>query len=114
MTAYLLCKAAIEAGFPKGVLNIIHGYGPSAGQAIVANTKIKAISFTGGTHTVKKIIETAGPMFKKLSLELGGKNPNIIFADSDFDKMIAEAKPNTVIVTTKDSTHDDYIWTPDP
>jgi aminomuconate-semialdehyde/2-hydroxymuconate-6-semialdehyde dehydrogenase len=90
LTAYLLSKAAIEAGLPKGVLNIIHGYGPSAGQAIVAHPKIKAISFTGGTHTGKKIIETAGPMFKKLSLELGGKNPNIIFADCDFDKMIVE------------------------
>jgi aminomuconate-semialdehyde/2-hydroxymuconate-6-semialdehyde dehydrogenase len=88
MTAYLLSKACMEAGLPKGVLNIIHGLGPKAGQAIVEHPKIKAISFTGGTNTGQKIIQTAGPMFKKLSLELGGKNPNIIFADCDFDKMI--------------------------
>jgi len=88
MTAFLLAKACMEAGLPEGVLNIIHGYGPKAGQAIVAHPKIKAISFTGGTETGKKIIQTAGPMFKKLSLELGGKNPNIIFADCDFDEMM--------------------------
>lgn len=88
MTAYLLSKACIEANLPPGVLNIIHGIGSKAGQAIVEHPKIKAISFTGGTTTGKKIIETAGPSFKKLSLELGGKNPNIIFADCDFDDMM--------------------------
>ncbi len=88
MTAYLLSKAAMEAGLPEGVLNVIHGLGPKAGQAIVEHPKIKAISFTGGTATGKKIIQTAGPMFKKLSLELGGKNPNIIFSDCDFDAMM--------------------------
>ena len=89
MTAYLLSKACIEAGLPPGVLNIVHGEGPKAGQAIVEHPKIKAISFTGGTLTGKSIAATAAPMFKKLSLELGGKNPNIIFADCDFDAMIA-------------------------
>jgi len=88
MTAYLLSKACIEAGLPPGVLNIVHGEGPKAGQAIIEHPKIKAISFTGGTNTGRKIAATAAPMFKKLSLELGGKNPNIIFADCDFDKMI--------------------------
>lgn len=88
MTAYMLSKACIEAGLPPGVLNIIHGLGGKAGQAIVEHPKIKAVSFTGGTNTGKKIISTAGPMFKKLSLELGGKNPNIIFADCDFDEMM--------------------------
>ena len=88
MTAYMLSKACSEAGLPPGVLNIIHGLGAKAGQAIVEHPKIKAISFTGGTNTGKKIISTAGPMFKKLSLELGGKNPNIIFADCDFDEMM--------------------------
>ena len=88
MTAYLLSKACIEANLPPGVLNIVHGIGAKAGQAIVEHPKIKAISFTGGTNTGKKIIETAGPSFKKLSLELGGKNPNIIFADCDFDEMM--------------------------
>ena len=88
MTAYLLSKACIEAGLPPGVLNIVHGLGNKTGQAIVENPKVRAISFTGGTTTGKKIIETAGPTFKKLSLELGGKNPNIIFADCDFDEMM--------------------------
>ena len=88
MTAFLLSKACIEAGLPPGVLNIVHGLGPKAGQAIVEHPLIKAISFTGGTATGKGIIQTAGPMFKKLSLELGGKNPNIIFADCDFDQMM--------------------------
>ncbi len=90
MTAYLLSKACIEAGLPDGVLNIIHGLGNKAGQAIVEHPKIKAISFTGGTQTGKKIAQVAAPMFKKLSLELGGKNPNIIFADCDFDQMIVD------------------------
>ena len=88
MTAFLLSKACIDAGLPPGVLNIVHGLGPKAGQAIIEHPKIKAISFTGGTNTGKSIAATAAPMFKKLSLELGGKNPNIIFADCDFDKMI--------------------------
>lgn len=89
MTAHLLAKACIEAGLPPGVLNIVHGLGPKAGQAIIDHPKIKAISFTGGTATGRKIAEKAAPMFKKLSLELGGKNPNIIFADCDFDQMMA-------------------------
>ncbi len=88
MTAYMLSKACIEAGLPEGVLNIVHGFGAKTGQAMVEHPRIKAISFTGGTETGKKIISTAGPMFKKLSLELGGKNPNIIFADCDFDEMM--------------------------
>jgi len=88
MTAYLLSKICIEAGLPKGVLNIIHGTGPNVGSAIVAHKEIPVISFTGGTSTGAAIASVAAPMFKKLSLELGGKNPNIIFADCDFDKMI--------------------------
>ncbi|OFZ10179.1 MAG: 2-hydroxymuconic semialdehyde dehydrogenase, partial [Bacteroidetes bacterium RIFCSPHIGHO2_02_FULL_44_7] len=88
-TAYLLGKVAQEAGLPPGVLNILHGEGTSAGDAIVKHPKIKAISFTGGTKTGEYIARTAGPMFKKLSLELGGKNPNIIFADCDFDEMLS-------------------------
>lgn len=87
-TAYLLSQVCIEAGMPAGVLNIVHGLGTSAGDAIVKHKKIKAISFTGGTKTGEYIARTAAPMFKKLSLELGGKNPNIIFADCDFDEML--------------------------
>lgn len=88
MTAYLLSKLCIDAGLPKGVLNIVHGYGHKVGQAIVAHQDIPLISFTGGTETGRQIAATAAPMFKKLSLELGGKNPNIIFADCDFDEML--------------------------
>lgn len=89
MTAYLLGEILTKAGLPKGVLNIVHGTGPEAGQAIVAHPDIKAISFTGGTKTGEHIARIAAPMFKKLSLELGGKNPNLIFADCDYDKMLA-------------------------
>lgn len=88
MTAYLLGEICNEAGLPKGVLNIVHGLGGSTGQAIVEHPDIKAISFTGGTSTGAHIARTAAPMFKKLSLELGGKNPNIIFADCDYKDML--------------------------
>ncbi len=89
MTAFLLSELCIEAGMPAGVLNIVHGTGPGAGQAMVEHPGVKAISFTGGTKTGEHIARTAAPMFKKLSLELGGKNPNIIFADCDFEKTLS-------------------------
>ena len=88
MTAYLLGEICNEAGLPKGVLNIVHGLGTTTGQAIIEHPDIKAISFTGGTATGAHIARVAAPMFKKLSLELGGKNPNIIFADCDYDDML--------------------------
>ncbi len=85
MTAYLLSEICIEAGLPAGVLNIVHGLGHKVGDAMTKHPKIKAISFTGGTKTGATIASIAAPKFKKLSLELGGKNPNIIFADCDFE-----------------------------
>ncbi|QNK77500.1 aldehyde dehydrogenase [Winogradskyella sp. PAMC22761] len=88
MTAYLLGEICNEAGLPKGVLNIVHGLGSTTGQAIIEHPDIKAISFTGGTATGAHIARVAAPMFKKLSLELGGKNPNIIFADCDYEDML--------------------------
>ncbi len=88
MTAYLLSKLCIEAGLPAGVLNIVHGVGPKVGSSIVGHRDVKAVSFTGGTKTGEEIARTAAPMFKKLSLELGGKNPNIIFADCNYDEML--------------------------
>jgi len=88
MTAYLLGEICNVAGLPKGVLNIVHGLGTTTGQAIVEHPEIKAISFTGGTKTGAVIAKIAAPMFKNLSLELGGKNPNIIFADCDYEKML--------------------------
>ena len=89
MTAFMLSEICQKIGLPKGVLNIVHGLGPKVGNALVSHPNIKAISFTGGTATGKHIASVAAPMFKKLSLELGGKNPNIIFADCDFDKALA-------------------------
>lgn len=89
MTAFLFSKLCIEAGLPAGVLNIVHGLGNKVGQAIVEHPEVSVISFTGGTVTGKRIAATAAPMFKKLSLELGGKNPNLIFADCDFDKAVS-------------------------
>src|SRR6266446_5454643 len=89
MTAYLLCEIVREAGLPNGVLNVVHGTGPKVGAAITAHPKIGTISFTGGTVTGRKVAETCAPLFKKVSLELGGKNPNIIFADADLDAAIA-------------------------
>ena len=90
-TAYLLSEVCQEVGFPKGVLNIVHGYGHKVGTAITSHPDTPVISFTGGTVTGAKIAETAAPMFKKLSLELGGKNPNIIFADADFEDALEMA-----------------------
>jgi aminomuconate-semialdehyde/2-hydroxymuconate-6-semialdehyde dehydrogenase len=91
MTAYLLGKVCEEIGFPKGVLNIVHGYGHKVGDAITRHPDTPVISFTGGTVTGAKVAEVAAPMFKKLSLELGGKNPNIVFADADFDLAVEMA-----------------------
>jgi len=91
MTAFLLSKICIEAGLPNGVLNIIHGYGQKAGDALVRHPDTPIISFTGGTVTGAHIAKAAAPMFKKLSLELGGKNPNIVFADANFKKAVSIA-----------------------
>jgi aminomuconate-semialdehyde/2-hydroxymuconate-6-semialdehyde dehydrogenase len=90
MTAFLLAGICREVGLPRGVLNIIHGIGARCGDAVVSHPGIKAISFTGGTKTGEHIARTAAPMFKKLSLELGGKNPTVVFADCDFDKTLNE------------------------
>jgi aminomuconate-semialdehyde/2-hydroxymuconate-6-semialdehyde dehydrogenase len=87
-TAFLLAQICIEVGLPAGVLNIVHGLGAETGQAMVEHPQVKAISFTGGTATGARIASIAAPQFKKLSLELGGKNPNIIFADCDIERAI--------------------------
>lgn len=88
MTAYLLSELCIEAGLPDGVLNIVHGLGQKTGSAISMHPGIPVISFTGGTRTGATIAATAAPLFKKLSLELGGKNPNIVFADCRYEEML--------------------------
>ncbi|MBK9737439.1 MAG: aldehyde dehydrogenase [Saprospiraceae bacterium] len=87
-TAYLLSEVCIDIGLPIGVLNIVHGLGPKVGDSLCTHHDVKAISFTGGTATGRRIASVAAPLFKKMSLELGGKNPNIIFADCDYDQML--------------------------
>jgi aminomuconate-semialdehyde/2-hydroxymuconate-6-semialdehyde dehydrogenase len=87
-TAHLLTEICQEAGLPAGVLNVVHGYGAKAGAAIVAHPAVRTISFTGGTATGAEIARTAAASFKKLTLELGGKNPNVVFADADLDEVI--------------------------
>ncbi|HEX6161049.1 MAG TPA: aldehyde dehydrogenase [Thermoanaerobaculia bacterium] len=89
LTANRLAELSIEAGIPPGVINIVHGLGAKAGAAICEHPDVPLISFTGGTITGAKVASAAAPLFKKLSLELGGKNPNLIFADADLDQAIA-------------------------
>jgi len=88
MTAFLMAELCIEAGLPKGVFNIVHGDGVKVGAELTKHPKVKAISFTGSTKVGAEIAKVAAPVFKKVSLEMGGKNPNIIFADCDYDKML--------------------------
>lgn len=92
-TAALLGELSIEAGFPPGVLNIVHGLGPRVGEAIVAHPAVKAVSFTGSTRTGAAIAAVAAPAFKKVSLEMGGKNPAIVFADAD----LSDANLDTIV-----------------
>lgn len=89
LTAYMLCKLIDEVGFPPGVVNLVFGLGAKAGEALVRHPKVRAISFTGGTLTGRRIQEAAAQMTKKVSLELGGKNANVIFADCDWDAMLS-------------------------
>jgi aminomuconate-semialdehyde/2-hydroxymuconate-6-semialdehyde dehydrogenase len=92
-TAALLGELSIEAGFPPGVLNIVLGLGPSVGQAIVEHPAVKAVSFTGSTRTGAQIATAAAPQFKKLSLELGGKNPAVVFEDAE----LSDANLDTIV-----------------
>ena len=90
-TACLLGELAREAGFPDGVLNIVHGRGPAIGRALVEHPEVKAVSFTGSTRAGADIAARVAPRFKKLSLELGGKNPTLVFADADLEQAVAGA-----------------------
>ncbi len=120
MTAYLLSQLCIDAGLPGGVLNIVHGTGVRVGAALVEHPRVPTISFTGGTVTGAEITRTASPMFKKVSLELGGKNPNIVFADADQDEALhgslraAFANQGQVClcgsrIFVERSIHDDFV-----
>lgn len=92
-TAALLGELSIEAGFPAGVFNIVQGRGPTVGQAMVEHASVKAVSFTGSTHTGAQIAAVAAPQFKKVSLELGGKNPAVVFEDAD----LSDANLDTIV-----------------
>jgi aminomuconate-semialdehyde/2-hydroxymuconate-6-semialdehyde dehydrogenase len=98
-TATMLGRLAIEIGFPAGVLNIVHGLGPDIGEPLVADPAIKAVSFTGSTAVGKRIAALAAERLKKVSLELGGKNPTLVFADSDWrthlDTLVRSAFQNS-------------------
>ena len=85
-TATMLAELAAEIGLPAGVLNVVNGRGPTIGEAIVQHPGIKAISFTGSSAVGRRIAGITGPMLKKTSLELGGKNATLVFADSDWRK----------------------------
>ena len=88
LTADRLAALIAEAGIPAGVVNIVHGTGAGAGRALTAHPKVPLISFTGGTKTGADVMAHAGPLFKKVSLELGGKNPNVVFADADLEQAV--------------------------
>ena len=89
LTADRLAALTLEAGIPPGVVNIVHGLGASAGRALTSHPGVPLISFTGGTKTGADVMTHAGPLFKKVSLELGGKNPNIVFGDADLEQAVA-------------------------
>ena len=88
LTAHFLAQTVKAVGLPDGIFNLVHGYGPDVGQAIVEHPSIRGVSFTGGTATGKIVAATAAPMFKKLSLELGGKNATIVLDDAPLDDMM--------------------------
>ena len=99
LTTTMLGELAAEIGFPRGVFNIVHGLGPEIGEPLVAHAQVKAVSFTGSTAVGRRIAGVAAPLLKKLSLELGGKNPTLVFADSDWrgrlDTLVRSAFQNS-------------------
>ena len=90
MTAHMLGELCSEAGLPPGVLNIVQGLGPRAGSALVSHPEVRAVSFTGSTRVGREIAARTAERFVKASLEMGGKNPNLIFADADLDEAVAQ------------------------
>lgn len=97
MTAHLMAELCFEAGIPAGVLNLVHGLGPKVGTALTRHPQVKAISFTGSTRVGEEIARITGPAFKKVSLEMGGKNPNVIFADVAEDPALYERALATTV-----------------
>ena len=88
MTADLLMRVIDVVGLPPGVINLVHGEGAGAGEPLVSHPDVDLVSFTGGTSTGEKVAASAAPMFKKISLELGGKNASIVFADCNMESTV--------------------------
>jgi len=91
LTALRLGELAAQVGFPAGVLNVVPGFGPTAGSALVRHPDVDAIAFTGSTEVGKTVMREAADTLKKVSLELGGKSPNIVFADADLKEAVKGA-----------------------
>ena len=120
LTCLRLGELALEAGFPPGVINIVPGYGPTAGAAIVKHPLVDKIAFTGSGETGQRIMADASLTLKRITLELGGKSPNIIFADADLDAAIAGAEFGLFFnqgqcccagsrVFVEDSIHEEFV-----
>ncbi len=86
--AAIVAEAAASLGLPRGLFSLVHGLGPEAGKRLVEHPRVRAVSFTGGTETGRRVAAGAAPQFKKLSLELGGKNPTLVFADCDLERTV--------------------------
>lgn len=97
VTAYLFCKVLKDADFPAGVINMVFGLGPTTGEALVTHPEVPLVSFTGSTLTGKYIAQATAPMFKKLSLEMGGKNAAVVFDDCDIESCLATLKRSSFI-----------------
>ena len=93
LSALRLGELILEAGFPDGVVNIVTGYGETAGAALAAHPDVDKVAFTGSTEVGKLIVQAAAGNLKKVSLELGGKSPHIVFPDADLDERDRRARP---------------------
>jgi aldehyde dehydrogenase (NAD+) len=120
LTALRLGELAAQAGFPEGVLNVVPGFGETAGAALVAHPDVDAIAFTGSTAVGKIVMRSAADTLKKVSLELGGKSPNIVFADADMKSAVRGASTGIFYgkgevcaagsrILVEESAYDDFV-----
>ena len=120
LTCLRMAELALEAGFPPGVINVVPGYGPTAGAALVRHPQVDKIAFTGEGLTAKIIMREAAETLKRLTFELGGKSPNIVFADADLDAAVAGAEFGLFFnqgkcccagsrLFVEDSVHDEFV-----
>jgi aldehyde dehydrogenase (NAD+) len=120
LTCLRMAELALEAGFPPGVINVVPGYGPTAGAALVKHPDVDKIAFTGEYRTAQIIMSDAAHTLKRLTFELGGKSPNIVFADADIDAAVAGAELGLFFnqgqcccagsrLFIEDSIHDEFV-----